>query len=549
MAHVGRLVAGRYRIDALIGAGGMATVYRSLDTRLGREVAVKVLLPNLAADETIARRFGHEARSLAAVNHPAIVSVFDVGVDEDEPFFVMELVEGESLGDLIAREGPLSPALAVPMLLRVADGLSALHAAGFVHRDVKPENILLGPSGAKLADFGLARSGRSTAMTAPGTTVGTLGYLAPELLRGGPATEASDVYALGAVAYLALTDQLPHPPATLAGLVESHGRRPVLPSALGPWLGDAFDGPIMACLARDPAERLDLAGLRDGLASGLRAWRAAGRQEPYASIPTATETGDVDDAIDRAPIPTPAPVSADRPAPGAPRPALGASGGTGVIAGAPPQRRQAPAARPSFALRRTIAVSRTPARQRAGRSGGPWTAALAILMAIALVAILAAGFAVIAALNPASPPPATGGASPSPSAPASPSESPSLPPTPSPTAAPTPTPTPEPTATPIPTQNTESWTAAFEAVNSYLGAADTAAALGLSTGDARHLRNLADDVTRSLTRHNGPQAISGANDLLVATRQAEEQLDSHTAQNLDAAAMAVVNACQTLPGP
>jgi serine/threonine protein kinase len=203
MTAIGQDLGSRYRIEALLGAGGMATVYRARDLRLDRAVAVKVLSPNLATDKTVARRFEQEARFLAAVSHPSIVSVYDVGEAAGEPFFVMELVEGETLTDRLAHGGPLPPDDAVRVLTDIAEGLLVLHRGGFVHRDVKPQNILLPREGrAKLADFGLVRDGRASDLTAPGTAVGTLAYLAPELLRGEPASPATDVYSICAVAFV-----------------------------------------------------------------------------------------------------------------------------------------------------------------------------------------------------------------------------------------------------------------------------------------------------------------------------------------------------------
>src|SRR5918994_214355 len=240
MPTVGDVLAGRYRIEAPIGVGGMASVYRAADLRLERDVAVKVLLPNLAADPALAQRFEREALSLAATSHPSVVKVFDVEPGDPgtgrEPFYVMELCDGGSLADRLAARGRLDPDEVVDVIGAVAAGLADLHGRGFVHRDVKPHNILFDQDRARLADFGLARSDRAelTVLTATGTTAGTLAYLAPELLRGAPASPASDVYALGVVAFQGLTGRLPRPAAALTELVASHGEAAPAVSSIAP---------------------------------------------------------------------------------------------------------------------------------------------------------------------------------------------------------------------------------------------------------------------------------------------------------------------------
>jgi eukaryotic-like serine/threonine-protein kinase len=262
MPIVGDVLAGRYRIDAPLGAGGMASVYRAHDLRLERDVAVKVLLPNLAAEPVLARRFDREARALAAAAHPGVVSVYDVEPGDPatgrEPFYVMELCDGGSLADRIAEGGRLDPPELVATITAVAEGLAELHRRGVVHRDVKPHNILFSGGRPKLADFGLARSesaAETTALTAAGTTVGTLAYLAPELLGGAPATAASDVYALAVATFQGLTGQLPRPATSMTDVVESRSKPALTVSAVAPDLGTTFDGPIASALSIDPNER------------------------------------------------------------------------------------------------------------------------------------------------------------------------------------------------------------------------------------------------------------------------------------------------------
>lgn len=307
MTLLGQELAGRYRLDALIGAGGMATVYRAHDTRLDRDVAVKLLSTHLAADPVLAERFQREARALAAFTHPAIVAVYDVGEEGGDPFFVMELVEGETLADRLSQAGPLPPDEAVAILTSVAQGLGALHARGFIHRDVKPHNILLAAgqvpgAGARLADFGLVRGEAQRDLTAPGTAIGTMAYLAPEILAGEPATPAADVYALAAVAYETLTGRPPFPADTLPGLVTAQAE-PVPPaSMIAPWLGSAFDAPLAGALG-PASERPDLGSFADSLAAAAEAWAAAGHPLPPGSFASA-EPRAVDTGVATAPVTT-----------------------------------------------------------------------------------------------------------------------------------------------------------------------------------------------------------------------------------------------------
>ena len=269
MPVVGDVLAGRYRIEAPIGAGGMASVYRAHDLRLERTVALKVLLPNLAADLVLAERFAREALALAATANPSVVKVFDVEPGDPatgrEPFYVMEWCDGGSLADRLGTSGRLDPGELVAVVAAVADGLADLHRRGFIHRDVKPHNILFDQGRARLADFGLARpeeNSELSVLTASGTVVGTLAYLAPELLAGEPATPASDVYALGVVAFQGLTGRLPRPAASMAELVALHAEPVATVCSIAPGVSVAFDAAVAAALARDPDARptpLDLA--------------------------------------------------------------------------------------------------------------------------------------------------------------------------------------------------------------------------------------------------------------------------------------------------
>ena len=291
MPSIGDLLAGRYRVEACLGVGGMGTVWRAHDQQLDRDVALKILGPSLAGDPVLAARFDREARSLAAVASPHVVAIHDVvarpGADS---FIVMELCPGGSLGDRLDRAGRLPADEALPLLADAADGLAALHARGILHRDVTPRNLLLAGGRAKLGDLGMAREGApverpaSSDLTAAGTTVGTLAYLAPELLEGVPASRASDVYGLGAVAYRTLTGALPHAAGNIAELVRD-GRRPVEPLASrAPGVGPAIATLVARALDARPDARPSAAELAAGLRSaadsaGIDAGRAAGRSD------------------------------------------------------------------------------------------------------------------------------------------------------------------------------------------------------------------------------------------------------------------------------
>ncbi len=296
MPAIGDVLAGRYRIDARLGAGGMATVWRARDLRLDRDVAVKVLLPNLAGDPVLATRFEREARALAALADPHVVGIHDVveGAAGTEPFLVMELCPDGSLGDRLADGAALPLDDALPLLADAAAGLTALHAAGIVHRDVTPRNVLLSGGRARIGDLGLARAGvpgeapPGTGLTATGTAVGTLAYLAPEVLHGEPATTASDVYALGAVAYRTLTGILPHPAGTIAEVVTARDKAFAPLARMAPGTPPAVADLVDRALAIDPLARPTAAEAAASLAEAARARRAARSAMPGAVAPVAT---------------------------------------------------------------------------------------------------------------------------------------------------------------------------------------------------------------------------------------------------------------------
>jgi eukaryotic-like serine/threonine-protein kinase len=224
----GALLGGRYRLERVLGTGGMATVWLARDERLGRPVAAKILSDTLAADPTYLRRFRREARLAAGLSHPNLVKVYDFGGDGDRPYLAMEYVKGGSLADRIS--AGTAPELDASRLAReLLEALDHIHDAGIVHRDVKPGNVLIAPDGtAKLTDFGIAQPEDATRLTSTGLVVGTRSYIAPEVLRGERATVRSDLYSCAIILHEAVGDP---PPPELAELVtrlcdEDPGRRP-----------------------------------------------------------------------------------------------------------------------------------------------------------------------------------------------------------------------------------------------------------------------------------------------------------------------------------
>jgi eukaryotic-like serine/threonine-protein kinase len=249
-------VAGRYELRRPLGHGAMAVVDLAQDDELDRPVALKRLAENLARDDDLRRRFVREARLAARLTHPNVVRVYDVGEDEGRPFIAMEYVDGETLADLVAQRGPLPPAEAVGLGIQAARALAAAHEAGLVHRDVKPQNLLLRRDGTlKLGDFGVAFGAEGTRLTLAGTVLGTAAYLAPEQARGEDVTAAADIYGLGAVLYELLTGRPPRTVSSLGELGErsSYAVSDVQTQARGisPELAEI----VMSCLAYEPDQR------------------------------------------------------------------------------------------------------------------------------------------------------------------------------------------------------------------------------------------------------------------------------------------------------
>ncbi len=255
---------GRYRLVRERARGGMAVVWEAHDTMLDRPVAVKTLHPQFAGDPEFLERFRREARAAAGLAHPNIVAVYDVGEDVETkaPFIVMELVEGESLKDAIRAQGPRSNADVRRVGAAVASALDYAHRRGVVHRDVKPQNILIGEDGRpRLTDFGIAQALAAGGLTRTGAVMGSVHYLAPELARGRPATPAVDVYGLGAVLYEMATGRVPFAGDTELAVALAHAEQPVVPPRqLNPQLAPDLEATILRALAKVPGDRFPSAG-------------------------------------------------------------------------------------------------------------------------------------------------------------------------------------------------------------------------------------------------------------------------------------------------
>jgi eukaryotic-like serine/threonine-protein kinase len=245
---------GRYRLEQPLGHGGMATVYLARDEELHRAVAIKLLAEHLAGDAAFRRRFLREARLAARLSHPNVVSVYDAGEAEDgRPFIVMEYVPGTTFAEL----GQIPPGRAVELTIQACRGLAHAHAAGLVHRDVKPQNLLLREDGTvKVADFGIALAAETTALTQVGTVLGTAAYLSPEQALGEQVTSAADVYSLGAVLYDLLAGRPPYEFESLADLAAKQTLGQIVPvGERAPEVPPNVEDAVMRSLARNPAYR------------------------------------------------------------------------------------------------------------------------------------------------------------------------------------------------------------------------------------------------------------------------------------------------------
>ncbi|MET0966148.1 MAG: protein kinase, partial [Nakamurella sp.] len=271
-----QLLAGRYQLVDVVGQGSMSIVSRGRDLRLGRDVAIKVLRPDLVGDDLSEARFRREARNASALNHPAIVGVYDTGeIDSDAdspaaggtPYIVMEYVDGETLRGLIARSGAMSPRRAAEIAADVCAALDFSHRHGIVHRDVAPRNIMLSALGAvKVMDFGVARPmvDRNGAPMSSATLAGAH-YLSPEQARGEPVDGRSDVYGMGCVLFEMLTGRPPFTAATAVAIAQQHVRaEPARPSTVNPAVGAELDEIVLTALHKDPLDRYQTAAAMRG---------------------------------------------------------------------------------------------------------------------------------------------------------------------------------------------------------------------------------------------------------------------------------------------
>lgn len=269
----GIVLCGRYRLDAPVAGGGMGSVWQATDTELDRTVAVKVLHPHLRHDPAVAARFRREARSAARLHHPAIVGVYDICSHEGIDAIVLQYIKGPTLRNYLDRVRRLTNEQAVAVVTSVAEALVAAHSQGIIHRDIKPANILFGPDRAMLADFGVARAIDDADHTATGTMLGSVRYLSPEQVEGGPLDQTSDIFSVGVVLYECVCGSTPWSEDTPTATALARLNRPATPpSDVNPSVSPQLESVILWCLARHHTDRLPdattLVGVLDGLDQG-----------------------------------------------------------------------------------------------------------------------------------------------------------------------------------------------------------------------------------------------------------------------------------------
>ena len=374
----GTLLDGRYRIGALIARGGMSMVYRGVDTRLDRPVAIKVMSPQYVSDTAFLTRFEREARLAASLRHPGVVAVYDQGRDGDLVFLVMELVDGGTLRDLLRERRSLSVPVTMAILEPLLAALGAAHAAGLVHRDVKPENVLISARGeVKIADFGLVRAVTSQTMATGDVILGTVAYLSPEQVATGASDARSDVYATGIMAYEMLTGEPPFGGESPMSVAYRHVHADVPhPAARAIGTPEALDELIVAATRRDPAARPRDASAFLAALVGVRS--QLGLRRVPVPVPHRRPV----------PAPTPAPAAQLAPVPlVTPAPLVStAPGGTRVLpAGPPPSPADsAPAPSPTRPAPRPPRQPRT--TSAAARRRRRWLIAILVILLLGISA-------------------------------------------------------------------------------------------------------------------------------------------------------------------
>ncbi|MDR0488356.1 MAG: Stk1 family PASTA domain-containing Ser/Thr kinase [Propionibacteriaceae bacterium] len=310
---IGSVLSGRYELVARINRGGTAVVYRAIDRRLGRTVAVKVIHSDLSGDPDYVKRFDREARAAAILSHPNIVAVFDQGLAGERPYIVMEYIRGQSLRAIISASAPLPPAMALAYADEVAKAVSAAHNAGIIHRDIKPENVLITNDGkVKVTDFGLAKNITAHTSTASqGVLMGTMSYIAPEIPSSGSAFKASDVYSTGIVLFEMLTGKKPHTGEDFSQVIMKHVNVDVPPPSrvlTGPArarIPDYVDALVAACTTRNSEDRIpDGRVLQEMISKARRSLEAGKRSDPDLVKTFSTPVKSME-ATPTAPIPLP----------------------------------------------------------------------------------------------------------------------------------------------------------------------------------------------------------------------------------------------------
>jgi eukaryotic-like serine/threonine-protein kinase len=374
-----RTLAGRYRLDEVIGRGGMSTVYRGTDLALDRVVAVKVALDPLVEQSPVyLARFTREAQAAAAVGHPGVVTVYDAGADGPTRFIVMEYVPGRSLAEILSEREhkPLEPDEAADIAAQVADALSSAHAAGIIHRDIKPGNIMVEPDGSvKVLDFGIARALDGHTLTQTATVLGTSAYMSPEQALGQPVDARSDVYSLGCVLYEMLTGEPPFIADVAAAVLHQHVRVEPKPAReRNPAIPPALNELVMQMLAKSPKDRPQAAAdVRDRLAQAAAGADPQDRSDDLTTIAMAAAM---------APTPATVPIEATEPTPEEPAEPTEAT--------VPLAPRPADPARPARPAERARTTAPSPPPNKRRSATGFW------ITVFVLAAVLLGGAAALA---------------------------------------------------------------------------------------------------------------------------------------------------------